>query len=270
MKVAQTLVRIALADGATACAVAGPRDGAAPGVLFLHGWTLDHRMWAPQLARLGGDFRVAALDRRGFGASTARAGLAQEAGDVARALDQLGMARASIVGMSQAGRVALDFALRFSDRLDALVLQGAPLGGVTPGPAPEETIPIVEYAALARAGRLDEMKRRWRAHPLMRTMSAQAGEAAEEMVRDYAGRDLGAASYLRDAEPQDLARIFAPALVITGAQDTPWRRRAGDALAQALPEARRAEIEGAGHLCNLCRPEEYNLALRNFVLEAAS
>jgi 3-oxoadipate enol-lactonase len=226
-------------------------------------------MWAPQLGALGGWFRLAALDRRGFGSSTARPGLGQEADDVARALDQLGMARATIVGMSQAGRVALDFALRFPDRLDALVLQGAPLGGVTPGPEPDETIPIVEYSALVRAGRLDEMKRRWRTHALMRTMSPEAARAAEEMVRDYVGRDLGAASDLRDAEPQDLARISAPALVITGAQDTPWRRRSGDALAKALANARRVEIESAGHLCNLCRPDAYNSALRNFVLEAA-
>jgi pimeloyl-ACP methyl ester carboxylesterase len=184
-------------------------------------------------------------------------------------LDHFARPTAILVGMSQAGRVALDFAVRFADRTGGLVLQGAPASGVTPGPDESETIPIVEYAALARAGRLDEMKRRWREHPLMGANDPAARLAAERILDAYAGRDLGAASYLRDAEPQDLARISAPALVITGALDTPWRRRAGDALARTLANAERIEIADAGHLCNLDRPKAFNAALSGFLARIA-
>lgn len=242
--------------------------GVGPMLLFLHGWTLDHRMWAPQMAHFAPTHLVVALDRRGFGASSAPPGLAVEAEDLARVMDALGAASAAVVGMSQAGRVAIDFALRFPERVSAIVLQGAPLSGVAPGPAPEETIPIVEYAALARAGRLDEMKRRWLSHPLMHAQTEIAARAAWEMVQAYQGRDLSASSYLRDAAPQDLARIVQPALVITGVNDTPWRRRAGDALASALPNARRLELEASGHLCNLEAPDAYNASLRRFLTQA--
>jgi pimeloyl-ACP methyl ester carboxylesterase len=256
--------RIAIPDGDIFCVHAGRSE--APALIMLHGWTLDHRVWGPQIEAFARDRIVLAPDRRGFGASTAPADLAREADDVIALLDHFCIQRATIVGMSQAGRVALDFALRFSERVSGLVLQGAPASGVTPGPDEDETIPIVAYAALVRAGRLEEMKRRWREHPLMRTREPTA---AAHILDAYAGRDLGAESYLRDAAPQDLAGIAAPALVITGARDTPWRRRAGDALAHTLANAERAEIVNAGHLCNLDQPEAFNRALSAFLARIA-
>jgi pimeloyl-ACP methyl ester carboxylesterase len=256
--------RIAVDGGDLLCAHAG-QPSAQPPLVLLHGWTLDHRMWAPQLTAFATERLVIAPDRRGFGASSAPPDLAREADDVDALLHHFGCRHAAVLGMSQAGRVALDFATRYATRLAALVLQGAPASGVTPGPGEDEVIPIVEYERLAREGRLDEMKRLWRAHALMRTHDASAAHAAETILADYAGRDLGAASYLRDAERHDLASIGAPAVVITGSLDTPWRRHAGDALARAIPGATRKEIADAGHLCNLDRPEAFNEALRDFL-----
>lgn len=262
------IVHVPVDDGTLRCAHAGS-VGAQSCLVLLHGWTLDHRMWTPQLAAFAPERLVLAPDRRGFGQSDAPPDLAREAEDVAALLDHFGCDQAIVLGMSQAGRVALDFALRFGDRLTALILQGAPASRVTPGPDEHETIPIVEYERLAREGRLDEMKHRWREHALMRTHAKDAAMLAAEILEAYPGRDLGAASYLRDIEPQDLARITAPALVITGALDTAWRRHAGDALARAIPQARRVEIAGAGHLCNLDQPQAFNAALHDFLLANA-
>lgn len=239
------------------------RAGEGRAVVLLHGWTLDRRMWGPQVAEFSRTHLVLAPDRRGFGRSSAPPDLFREADDVARLLDGADAARAVVVGMSQAGRVALDFAHRFPDRTDAIVLQGAPFAAPS-APADEDAIPVAAYAALARAGRLAEMKHRWRDHPLMYTTTPEAAACAEAMLADYAGRDLlaEAPGQIADADP---ALIAAPALVITGARDTPWRRRAGDALALALPESSRAEIDGAGHLCNLCAPGAYNEVLAHFL-----
>lgn len=256
--------RFVVGGGEVACARAGDAH-AGPALVLLHGWTLDHRMWAPQFAAFATEHFVLAPDRRGFGASSAPPDLAREADDVIALLDRFERQHAVVVGMSQAGRVALDFAMRFGARTRGLVLQGAPASGVTPGPAESETIPIVEYAALARNGRLQAMKRLWREHPLMRTTAPDARIVVDLILDDYGGRDLGSANYLRDLESRDLARINAPALVITGALDTPWRRRASDALARALPNASRVEIADAGHLCNLDQPAAFNRALGDFI-----
>ncbi|MGE0741889.1 MAG: alpha/beta fold hydrolase [Hyphomonadaceae bacterium] len=240
------------------------RAGAGSAVVLLHGWTLDSRMWTPQLNALAATHLLIAPDRRGFGRSSAPPDLSREADDVARLLDAGRADSAVIVGMSQAGRVAADFAQRFSDRTRGLVLQGAPLGDVSPAPSDGEAIPIETYAALVRAGRLDEMKRLWGAHPLMRTTTPAAAACAAAMLADYMGRDLAAmpAAAIEDVDP---AHITVPMLIITGAQDVPGRRRGADALASKLPHASRVEIEGAGHLCNLCAPDAYNAALNRFL-----
>jgi pimeloyl-ACP methyl ester carboxylesterase len=252
-------IRIAVAGGDIFCAHAGE---AGPALLLLHGWTLDHRMWAPQIEAFSGSHLVICPDRRGFGRSSAPAGIEHEAEDFAHVLDRFGARNAIIVGMSQAGRVVLEFALRFPERTKGLVLHGARAGA--PDTRPE--IPISEYAALVRAGNLGEMKRGWSAHPLMQTRSNEAARAASAMLQSYDGRDLlRSQTDLPELTNADLGGISAPALVIVGTEDTPQRARAGKWLAQKLPNAEHAEIPSAGHLCNLCQPKAYNEILACFI-----
>ncbi|MDX2273990.1 MAG: alpha/beta hydrolase [Hyphomonadaceae bacterium] len=253
--------RIPVADGNIFCTFAGPRDGVRPALLLLHGWTLDHRMWAPQLAAFANERLVLAPDRRGFGQSDAPPDAQREAGDLIAILNQFGAETAVVVGMSQAGRIALELGLRHRARLAALVLQGARFGAGAP------EIPLRQYEALARAGQLDEVRRLWAAHPLMRAATQHAEAAAAAMLAAYDGRDLLAPTKpLPELAAQDLDAIAAPALIVTGALDTPLRIASAAALAEALPGAgSEVLIEGAGHLCNLDQPELYDQALRAFL-----
>lgn len=259
-------LQIAVEDGVIEAEIAG--EGRTP-VVFLHGWTLDRRMWAPQMGAFSVDRKVIALDRRGFGKSTAPAALDREAGDIAAVLDALSIEACVVAGMSQAGRVALDFALRYPQRTKALVLQGAHLDGFVLRAKPADTIPLDAYRALVRTGKVAEMRREWRAHPLMRTPNAQASKIVDDILHSYDGRDLVAPPPARPSvEPKEVDRIEVPSLVITGDQETPWRRLVADALAYAIPNASRAVIANAGHLCNLCNPADYNAALSAFFSEA--
>lgn len=252
---------IPVAGGAVRIEVAG--EGLP--LVLLHGWSLDRGVWQAQLHALAARFQVIAVDRRGFGGSTAPPGLAQEDGDLLAILDRLGLARAVIVGMSQGGRVALHFAMAHPDRVIGIMLHGAPLDGFLPAPRGEDCIPIASYAALVRGGRIDRMKALWRTHPLMRVEDPTARRIVDRLLAAYQARDLTAPA----APPLaplagELDAIYAPALVLTGEQDTPWRRLVGDALAYGLPNARRATI-GGGHLCNLTDAGAYNAALAGFV-----
>ncbi len=87
------------------------------------------------------------------------------------------------------------------------------------------------------------------------------------MLDRYPAHDLVGA-----AEPppppagiEALARFPKPVLVVNGEFDTTIRRRAGEALARALPFAERVVVPGAGHLPNLDAPRAYNEALRAFI-----
>ena len=239
--------------------------GAGPPVIFVHGWTLDRRAWRPQVEGLAGRFRTIAFDRRGFGRSTAPPDPAREPADLAAIGEALGLDRFALVGMSQGARVALAFAARHRDRVTALALQGAPLSGVAPDPGEDEDIPLEEMTALAAAGKRDAMRRLWRGHPLMRVEGLRATAGVDGMLADYEGRDLTAPGRALAVTRADLARVAAPALVLTGADEPPWRHKVARVLAGALAHAERTDIPGGGHLCNLSRPDEYNAALARFL-----
>ncbi|MEZ5894032.1 MAG: alpha/beta hydrolase [Parvularculaceae bacterium] len=245
--------------------IAGEGAAGAP-ILFLHGWTLDRRMWAPQMSVLSARHPVIALDRRGFGRSTAPASLDQEPEDIVAILDALSVGACVIVGMSQAGRVALDFTRRYPARVAALVLQGAQIEGVVPVSEPVEEIPVPAYRELVRMGEIARMREQWRAHPLMYMPNAAARRAVSEILEDYDGRDLLAPpSKPLAAGAEALAQVVAPILVITGDEETAHRRRIADAIAETGRSATRVVIKNAGHLCNLCDASAYNTAVEDFL-----
>ncbi|WP_293854178.1 alpha/beta fold hydrolase [Sphingomonas sp. SCN 67-18] len=233
-------------------------------IVLLHGWALDRSLWRRQVEALADRFMLVAIDRRGFGGSSAPPGLRREGSDLMILLNRLGLDRIVLVGMSQGGRVALHFAMDHPDRMLGLVLQGAPLDGFQPEPRGADRIPISSYAALVRDGRIDRMRMLWRDHPLMRVADPAAQRAIAEMLDGYDGRDLAAPALPLTAMAGDLEAIHAPALVVTGEEDTPWRHLVGDAIAYGLPNGRRARTAG-GHLCNLTHADGYNALLDGFV-----
>lgn len=245
----------------------GSAQADAPVVLALHGWALDHRLFAPQVEALGGHYRLVALDRRGFGASTAPPDLRREVEDIDRVLDALAIDKTHLLGVSQGGRIALRYTARAPERLLSLTLLGAAVDHVETAEPLAERLPIDEFATLARAGRMEEVHSRWLAHPMMQPRPEDPALDAllRRMVHDYAGRDL------RDVSPQAYAwnddvlagvsRLSAPALLLTGEHETPARKRQARVILKHLRNGREAVLRGAGHLANLIVPQRFNDAL---------
>lgn len=130
-----------------------PDDGAAPGVLLVHGVTASHQAWA-SLADHAADLDLVAPDLRGRGRSSdvpGPAGLEQHADDLARVLDHLGLASVVVAGHSMGGLVSVLLADRHPDRVRSLVLVdgGLPLHPL-PGMTPEQTMEVTLGPATAR------------------------------------------------------------------------------------------------------------------------
>jgi pimeloyl-ACP methyl ester carboxylesterase len=104
------------------------RTGAGPVVLLLHGIAGSSATWEPVMERLGASYTVVAPDFIGHGASDKPLGdysLGSFANWTRDLLDALGVDRATVVGQSFGGGVALQFAYQFPDRCERVVLVDA-------------------------------------------------------------------------------------------------------------------------------------------------
>lgn len=244
--------------------------GDGPPIVMLHGWALDHRMFEPQANELSSEFQVITFDRRGFGRSQAPPDLRRELDDLDRILAALGHERVHLLGMSQGGRIAIRYAVTRGNRLRSLLLQGAVIDGLDVEEDKSERVPMTEYVALAKSGRLDEVRRRWMQHPMMRLGEEFESEnqLIEEILGDYTGADLAnfdAGSYAYDIDVlAELERIRVPTLVLTGAQETRARKRYAEELLARISGSREVLFGGGGHLSNLTSAVEYNRAVRRF------
>lgn len=233
-------------------------EGVGRPLLLLHGWALDGAMWRPQFAALAHRHQLIAIDRRGFGRSSGEPDLAREVNDVVEVLDVLGIERAAILGMSQAARVVLRFAQKFSGRVDRMILDGPPA---------DAEVPIAQYRDLVRDEGMHAFRREWLRHPFTHLHGGdpQMQSLLAEIVARYPGRDLQRRIATLPTVARELEAIDAPTLIVNGALDSPARLAAGNELAQRLPRARREVIPGAGHLPNLDNPAAYNECVLDFM-----
>ncbi|MGW3262862.1 alpha/beta fold hydrolase [Streptomyces sp. NPDC001056] len=237
-------------------------------LLLLHGHPFDRTMWDPQLAKFSLDRRVIAPDLRGYGASPVTPGtvpFARHAEDLAELLGFLGVDAFVLAGLSMGGQIAMECQDRFGDRVRGLVLADTFADPETPE---------------GRRGRYAMAERL-----LAEGMRGYADEVLERMVAPYARAEVkshvhgmmtatppeGAAASLRGrAERPDyrtaLTRVSVPALIVVGADDTYTPVSDAESLHAALPDSTVEVIEGAAHLPNLERPEEFNRALEAFLL----
>lgn len=243
------------------------QSGSGPDVVLIHGFSLDHRMWAPQVAQLGKHFRLTRYDVRGFGRSPDATGPHDPVADLAALLDDLGIAAAHVVGMSMGGAIAVDFALTYPDRALSLALIGANVSGF---PHPGFASRFGPMFEAGRRGDLDGAKEIWLRDAFLTPVrdAPAIAEAVRTMVTDWSGAQLaGTGPMFVNASPpanDRLEAIGVPTLAIVGAADDPDMLAIADAVERRVPGARSLRVQDAGHLVNLELPAQVNRALLEF------
>jgi pimeloyl-ACP methyl ester carboxylesterase len=247
--------------------------GDGPAVLLLHEGVADRRMWHAQVAALAAEFRVVAPDLRGFGETPHASGPFSHVDDLRDVLDELENDEASVVGGSFGGRVALDFALAFPERVSRLVLCPPVLDDWEPSAVVREGWQAEEAAY--EAGDLDRATEAnlelWVDGPnrgpdavdpqvreLVRTMQRHAFELPEPDPPPEERRPVtNAAARLGD--------VRVPTLVVVGGEDVPDFLELADRAAAGIAGARKVVIADAAHVAPLERPEEFNRVLLPFL-----
>jgi pimeloyl-ACP methyl ester carboxylesterase len=244
-------------------------------LVLLHEGIADCRMWDDQMDAFARGFTVVRYDLRGFGRSDMPPDAFSHRADLASLLDYLGVERAYLLGMSLGGQVATDFAIERPDRVAALVLAGAALGGKQPS---EEL--IAQWKAIDEAAESDgdlaravEMELRMWVDGLRRTPD-QVDPAVRERVRQ-----MDTAIFARAQQPQGeeqrlappaigrLGEIHVPALVMVGDGDQPDVVATADLLARGIAGARKRVLHGVAHVPNMERPQEFNRIVLEFLAD---
>jgi 3-oxoadipate enol-lactonase len=239
----------------------GP-DGA-PVLVLGNSLGTTSELWRPQLAALGGRFRLLTYEHRGHGGSPAPPGpytIAELGADVLALLDEFGIETACYAGISLGGMAGLWLAANAPERISALALCCTS--------ARVQTAQLfTDRAAQVRAAGMASISRqvvgRWFTAAFRdRDPGTVAGfvTTIEQDVdpEGYAGCCEAIAAM--DLRPQ-LTSVKARTLVIAGADDPALPPLHGAVIAAAIPGARLRVIRGAAHLANVSQAAEVTAAL---------
>ena len=223
-------------------------------ILLLHEGLGSVAMWRDfpgELARRTGK-PVIAWSRTGYGQSDPLPEprdpdyMHREADLVPQVMDALGISRASLLGHSDGGSIALIAAARYPERIAALILE-----------APHVFVEDVAVASIAGArdhylaSDMGERLKRYHRHP-------------DQVF--WRWNDIWLDPRFRAWNIEDLLpRIVAPALLIQGLDDEYGTLEQLDRIEAALPETARAELPDCGHSPHRDQPEAVLAAVAAFV-----
>lgn len=241
-------------------------------VILLHGGNLDRRMWDAEFGALQRTHRVIRYDARGYGRSGASDTAFSAHHDLRALMDALQLPRASLVGLSLGGRVAMDFALAHPERVDRLVLV-AP--GISGGTWAEDADTAWLAVAREAAKRQDSVAvaRAWLGSAYIRTAlrDSTTAKRVRQWVEDQSPFWAGVVRHLDlevEAAPPAagrLAELTAPILLVVGTADTPFILDVARAIQAQAARVQRVDIPGVGHMVNLEAPGPLREALLAFL-----
>jgi pimeloyl-ACP methyl ester carboxylesterase len=244
--------------------------GSGPVVLLAHGMWCDAGMFEPLAENLARDHRVLVPELRGHGRSEVPASqwrIADLADDLRLILDGLRVPKVLLAGFSMGGMAAVDFALRFPDRLTGLALMGT-------SAATEEWFRAAEIRILAGLIELTGKPRFLAREAARSTFSAKFRKQQravvqrwEHTVQAMSGPALVHALRAVGSRPSLLDRldeIRTPTVVLTGSSDRILHPRWSRAMARRMPRARLVAWPGAGHAIPMERPADVAAWIRGF------
>ena len=257
--------------------------GDGPPVLLIHGMINSSRHWHQVASRLADSYTVIAPDLIGHGDSATPRGdysIGAHAASIRDLLAAVGVERASVVGHSLGGGIAMQFFYQFPQRTERLALVSS--GGLGP-----EVSPLLRGAALpgaagllrmvARPGVVAALERsggRLRARGRGQGVYLQAIARALRPLQDAGSRtaflqSLRSVIDIRGQRVSAMDRLYllrgVPMLIVWGARDNTIPLAHGRAAAAAIPQARFDVLPRAAHFPHLDDPEGLARALRSFL-----
>ncbi|MGZ3950639.1 MAG: alpha/beta fold hydrolase [Flavisolibacter sp.] len=245
-------------------------------LVFVHGSWGDHFNWNTVVDELSKSFRVLVYDRRGHSKSERPPGqgTAQEdVSDLIALIEYLDFVPAHIVGNSGGAAIVLKTAARRPDIFKSLIVHEPPLFRVLK--TFEEAKPMLEVVGSRINAVVDLIvtnEYEQAAKLFVETIAFGPGawkELPDNVKQTFIFNAPTFLDEIRDPsnlefDIQSLSGFHGPALLTHGSESPPFFTMALNLIAQAIPQAKRLEFKGAGHVPHLSHPEQYVQTVRQF------
>jgi 3-oxoadipate enol-lactonase len=238
-----------------------------PWLTMLHGAATSVHLWDPQIEPLGSMFHILRIDVRGHGKSNAEVQsqtFEDLVADVIAVWDALGIEKSSVIGLSLGGMTGFGLAIHHPDRVERLI--AADCRSDAPEAFSQSWVNRLQVLKDKGIEGIAEIT-----VPMWMTKASQ--ENRPELIAG--ARDLIMSTsdegYVSVATPlmaldykKDLGKIRCPTLLIVGSEDGPHPEEMRK-MADLIPGAKYAVVEGAGHISNFEQPERFNAALLDYL-----
>lgn len=215
-------------------------QGGGKPLILLHGNGEDGSYFKHQINCFSADYRVIAIDTRGHGQSPRGEKpftIVQFAEDLHDFMDEKGIAKAILLGFSDGGNIALTFALKYSERVERMIVDGANL-------FPRGVKPLYQWP----------IEIGYRIAKLFAKKSDKAKQNAEM---------LGLMVNEPHIDPVELTRLTMPVLVVAGTKDM-IKESHTRLIHKSLPNAQLAILDGDHFVANK-NAEAFNKAVKEFL-----
>ncbi|HEX2897798.1 MAG TPA: alpha/beta hydrolase [candidate division Zixibacteria bacterium] len=235
-------------------------------IIFLHGFTLDRRVWGPQIKFFSASYRVIVVDARGHGKSDAPKtdyGRTFRIDDLLRLFEHLNIKKAHLVGLSMGGSTAIGFALKHQELLKSLTLVSTGAAGFKPGRK------VARVDEVAKGEGVESARKYWLEWNLIyyKDKHQDVGKLLKKMIEEHSGAvwaDSKRGNYPRMNDLEHVNEITVPTLLIAGEKDKIFVPLAEE-LHKKIKGSRLEIMKGAGHILNLEFPQEFNREVESFL-----
>jgi 3-oxoadipate enol-lactonase len=238
-------------------------------IILLHDGLVHREIWEGQFLAFAKKYRVLRYDRRGFGKSSIAQSPYSNLDDLNDLYIQLKIEQAILVGMSAGGSLAINFALKYPERVNGLVLVGAVVSGYG-------------YSThfLTRGGHITSLNDYldpqkfinyfgWEDPYEIYPKNMKAKEKCLKLLETNPGNVNGALGYFQKPPERSavkfLSEIKVRTLVLVGEFDIPDVHAHAGVIESGIPHAKREIIPSAGHLIPLEQPEAFNASVFKFL-----
>ncbi len=252
------------------CEIFYTSQGSGPPIVLLHGFPLNHTIWAPQVEELSRDFQVLTPDLRGHGKSEATLGVYGMdlfAQDLKALLDHLRIERVILGGLSMGGYVAFAFLKQFGERVQALILADTKAEADT-AEAQARREQQAQEALQNGAGPIADRLILTMLTPETREGNKALTGQVYEMMK--LTDPVGVAGSLRGmAQRPDSTRLLSslriPTLILVGEKDSTTPLSDAQKMASVIGGSELVIVPQSAHLTSLENPKSVNVALRRFL-----